>query len=173
VRRLLTAGAVLALALPAAAAAHVTVLPTFLEAGKRTTLEFSAPNERAPHGVTRLTVTAPDGIELSAAEATPGWKLTTSGSTAVWSGGRTPHHTVGVFRVAAETSNEPAGVTLRAVQRYDDGASVPWTIPFTILPVANPPKEHLLPALLAGIVGFVVILGSLAFLRLRPRATRR
>ena len=172
-RRLVTAGTLLALVLPATAAAHVTVLPTFLEAGKRTTLEFTGPNERAPHVVTRVTVTFPEGIRLSRAEATPGWTLTTSGSTAVWTGGRTLPSTVGVFRVAAETSDEPAGVTLRAVQRYDDGASVRWTIPFTILPAANPPKEHLLPALLAGVVGLVVIVAGLAFLRLRPRATKR
>ena len=172
-RRLLAAGAMLALGAPGAATAHVTVLPTFLEAGRKTTLVFSAPNERPPHAVTRLTVTAPADITLTAGRQTPGWHATSTGSTIVWTGGRTPPHTVATFTVVAETVAEPSGVVLRAVQRYDDGAGVPWVIPFTVLPAATPPKQHLLPALVAGIVGLVVIGGGLAVLVLRPRRAAR
>ena len=169
-RRLLAAGALAALVLAAAAQAHVNVLPAFLEDGQRTTLVFSAPNERPPHAVTRLAITVPSGVELESAPAPPGWQLAVSDTTAVWSGGRTLPRTVGVFRIAAQTSLEPGAVTFRAVQRYDDGATVRWTIPFTVVPTSNPPKEHLWPALVAGIVGLVVIVGGLALLRLRrPR----
>ena len=65
-RKALLAGALLALVLPTVAHAHVTVLPAFLEDGHRSTLTFTAPNERPPHSVTELTVMFPAGIELTA-----------------------------------------------------------------------------------------------------------
>jgi hypothetical protein len=163
----LLAGALVALAVPPLAAAHVTVLPSFLEAGKRTTLVFASPNERPPHAVTRLTVTAPDGVDLAAGPPTPGWTTAARGPRAVWSGGRTLPGHAGEFRVAATTRLAPGGVVLVAVQRYDDGKTVRWTIPFTILPGDDAPAQHLWPALIAGAVGVVAITGGLAYLRLR------
>jgi uncharacterized protein YcnI len=170
VRRLLVAAAALALALPAAALAHVTVLPPYLEDGRRTTLVFSAPNERPPHSVVGLIVTVPARIELSAAAAPAGWTLADSGRRARWSGGRTPPRTVGTFRVAAVTSIQPGAVSILAVQRYSDGATVRWDIPLTVLPAPRSPKQHLWPALLAGLVGLAAIGGGLAWLETRRRS---
>jgi uncharacterized protein YcnI len=152
------------------ALAHVTVLPTYLEDGQRSTLVFAAPNERPPHAVTRLTVTVPTGIALAAASPPEGWTLRIVGGSATWSGGRTAPREIGVFRLGATTEIAPTAVSLVAVQRYDDGGTVRWTIPFTILPASHPPKEHLWPALIAGAVGLVAIAGGLTFLRLRRRA---
>jgi len=169
VRRALCATVAGALILPAAALAHVNVLPAFLEGGQQTTLLFTAPNERPPHAVIELSVTVPEGVDLTRLAPPPGWSLTISGTQAVWSGGRTLPRTIGVFRLAATTDDEPTAVDLHASQRYDDGGVVRWTIPFTILPAPNPPKQHLLPALLVGIAGLFVIAGGLAFARLRRR----
>jgi uncharacterized protein YcnI len=173
VRRALLAGVVATLVLPTIALAHVTVLPTFLENGRRSTLVFSAPNERAPHAVTRLTVTVPPGIELANTSAPPGWTLELAAGKATWSGGRTAPSTIGRFPLRATSEHDPAGVELVAVQRYDDGASVSWTIPLTILPGEDAPKEHLWPAFLAGAVGLVAIVGCLLFFLRRDRTTRR
>jgi uncharacterized protein YcnI len=157
------------LATPATASAHVTVLPAFVEDGQRSTLLFSAPNERAPHAVTELVVAVPRGIELSPLPAPPGWRLVVSNATARWTGGRTRPGEIGTFRLAARTNEPPAGVTIRAVQRYDDGARVPWTIPFTILPASKSPKQHLWPALITGAIGLGVIGAGLALLARRAR----
>ena len=166
-RHPLVAGVLVALVLPAVAFGHVTVLPPYLEDGKRTTLIFTAPNERPPHSVTRLTVTVPAGIDFASTPAPPGWKLELAPGKATWSGGRTGPHQIGQFRLAATSGLAPDGVVFRAVQTYDDGGSVDWTIPFTILPAANPPKEHLLRALIAGVIGVVAIVGGLVAFRLR------
>jgi hypothetical protein len=144
-----------------------------VEDGRRTTLVFSAPNERAPHSVIRLTVTVPAGIELEAAPAPPGWTLTLTPRRATWTGGRTLPRQVAQFRLSASTDVEPGSVTIDAVQRYDDDASVRWAIPLTILPSAKAPKEHLWPALVAGIVGLGVIGASLALIETRRRSRGR
>jgi len=160
----------LALVLPTVAYAHVTVLPAFLEDGQRSTLTFTAPNERPPHSVTRLTVTFPAGFELTADPATAGWSLAVVPGKAVWSGGVTRPHEIGRFRLEAKTSLAPTGMVLEAVQRYDDGGAVHWTIPFTVLPAARAPKQHLVGALIAGIVGVLVIVVGLVALRYRHGA---
>jgi uncharacterized protein YcnI len=170
VRRRLLPAAVLALTLPTTALAHVTVLPPYLEDGQRTTLVFSAPNERAPHAVVRLTVTVPAGVDLETAAAPPGWTLTLSPRRATWSGGRTLPRQVGQFRLSAVTQLEPESVTISAVQRYDDAATVRWEIPLTILPAAKSPKQHLWPALVAGIVGLGVIGAGLTWIEMRRRS---
>ncbi len=169
-RKALLAGALLALVLPTVAHAHVTVLPAFLEDGQRSTLTFTAPNERPPHRVTELTVTFPPGIELTAETAPAGWRLAVAPGKAVWSGGATRPHEIGHFRLDAKTSLAPTGIVLEAVQRYDDGGAVHWTIPFTVLPAAHAPKQHLVRALIAGIVGVLVIVGGLVALRYRHGA---
>jgi len=174
VRRLLALAALAALALPAAAQAHVTVLPTYLEQGKRTELVFTAPTERAPHAVTDFTITFPRGVELSAVSPPSGWQLIVVPANARWTGGRTSPGSATDFRIEARTEIPPGAVTVYAAQRYDDGKSVRWTIPFTITPPANSPGEHIWPAVIAAVVGFVLIVGGLLFVRSRkPKASTR
>ena len=165
--RALAGTSIAALVLVAVASAHVTVLPSFLSKGERATLAFSAPNERAPHSVVSLRVTAPAGVELSALAPPPGWQLAVAGQKATWSGGRVAAGATGEFRVSAKTTLEASGVTFVALQRYDDGGTVRWMIPFTILPATSTPKQHLWPAFLVGGVGLVVIVGGLGWLRRR------
>ncbi len=167
-RRALLAAAAL-LALPAVASAHVTVVPSFLNVGKRTTLVFTAPSERPPHSVVSVSLTTPAGVALSPASPPPGWKLALRPRLAVWSGGRVPPTATFELRVAATATRAPGTASLRVLQRYDDGKSVRWTVPLTVLPATTVPREHVWPALLAGAVGVVVIVGGLAFLRLRGR----
>jgi uncharacterized protein YcnI len=170
VRRALAGTSIAALGPVAAASAPVTFLPPVISNGERATLVFSAPNERAPHSVVSLLVTAPAGVELSPLAPPPGWQLAVAGERATWSGGRVAAGATGEFRVSAKTRLEASGVTFVALQRYDDGGTVRWRIPFTILPATSSPKQHLWPAFLAGAVGLVVIVGGLGWLRRRQRA---
>ena len=155
----------------APAAAHVIPQPAYLTPGQHTTITFAAPNERLPHRLVRLTITAPAGIELANAPAPHGWTLSIAGRTATWSGRAAPQDP---FRILTSTSLEPGIVQFHAVQRYDDGGLVRWKVAFTILPAATPtPKQHLLPAIVTAILGLVVI-GLLLFrMRDRKRPDRR
>jgi uncharacterized protein YcnI len=166
-RRLVGVAALVALALAPAASAHVTVLPTFLEQGKQAKLVFTAPNERAPHSVIDLTVTFPRGVELSAVSPPSGWQVTVVPANGRWTGGKTSPGTTTEYPIDARTDLPPGAVTVYAVQRYDDGKSVRWAIPFTIAPASNSPSEHLWSAVIVAIVGFVAIVGGLVLVRRR------
>ena len=168
--RRLTAVAVGALVGAAPAAAHVIPQPAYLAPGEHTTITFAAPNERPPHVMTGLTITAPAGITLASAPTPRGWKLSTSGATATWNGETFAPGlgSAGRFRITASTSLAPGAVSFHAVQRYDDGGLVRWTIAFTIVPASTAtPRQHLLPAIVTAILGLVVI-GLLLF-RMRGR----
>jgi uncharacterized protein YcnI len=170
VRRLLVVAALAALAAAPAARAHVTVLPTYLEQGKRSTLVFSAPNERAPHSVVDLTITFPRGVELSAVSPPSGWQVTILPANARWSGGRTGPGTTTDFKVDARTDGAPGTDTVYAVQRYDDGKSVRWTLPVTVVPATTSPKQHLWLALGIGVIAFFAIFCGLVYIRRRRPA---
>ena len=58
-----------ALALPAAAAAHVTIAPPFVEAGVATEISMSVPNERPPHATVALAATMPAGVSVESTAA--------------------------------------------------------------------------------------------------------
>jgi uncharacterized protein YcnI len=163
--------AVAALAGAAAAQAHVTITPPFVDAGATTTIVFQTPNERPPHRTTGLVVKAPPGAELSAATAPSGWRLHLSGRTARWSGTEIGGKTVVRFPLSV-TARVPAGtVTFRAAQTYDDGETVRWDAALTVLPAsgAEAPSQHLDRAFAAGAVGLAVIAASFLALRLLRR----
>ena len=152
------------------AAAHVIPQPAYLTPGTPTTITFAAPNERRPHVLTRLTVTAPAGVDLARATPPRGWKLSIADRTATWDGATSAPGlgSPGPFRIVASTSDAPGAVKLHAVQRYDDGGLVRWTVAFTILPgTTATPRQHLFPAIVTGILGLAVI-GFLLF-RMRDR----
>jgi len=167
-------GAATALALVAAdgAAAHVIPQPAWLVPGQTTTVTFAAPNERPPHKLVGLTIAATDGVTLRAAKPPPGWALSIVGRTARWTGRPLARGAEEPFLIGMSTTLEPGNVTLRAVQRYDDGGLVRWNVAFTVLPrPAASPRQHLLPAVVTAILGLVVI--GLLLLRMRERGQPR
>src|SRR4051812_46234934 len=64
-----------ALALPAAAGAHVTVQPTSAPAGAETVLTVRVPNERDDASTVKVDVRLPPGFVSASWEAVPGWKV--------------------------------------------------------------------------------------------------
>jgi periplasmic copper chaperone A len=64
-----------ALALPAAASAHVTVQPQQAQAGASTVLAVRVPNERDDASTVKVDVRLPPGFASASWEALPGWKV--------------------------------------------------------------------------------------------------
>jgi len=64
-----------ALALPAAAQAHVTVQPTSVPAGAETVLTVRVPNERDDASTVKVDVKLPPGFVSASWEAIPGWSV--------------------------------------------------------------------------------------------------
>jgi uncharacterized protein len=75
--RRIAAGAVAvgALAVPAAAQAHVTVQPTAAPAGAQTVLAVRVPNERDDASTVKVDVRLPPGFASASWEAVPGWTV--------------------------------------------------------------------------------------------------
>lgn len=159
--------AMVATLLPAAAGAHVEIAPPFVEAGVETSIAFEAPNERPPHATTRLSVTAPTGIEVSSATAPAGWRATVSGSRVTWSGGRIEGSSAVRFPVRVTARVRAGTHHFTATQAYDDGATVTWKAGLSVLPAtgAAAPRQHPWGAVAAAAAGLAVIVLSILGLR--------
>jgi len=155
------------------ASAHVIPQPAYLTDGHATRIQFVAPNERLPHLFTELTVTMPAGVTLHSVAPPPGWRLAVNGRTATWSGGRIGRGSGVLFGIDASTELAPGAISFDAVQRYDDGGRVRWKVGLTVLPAPSPaPKQHIVPAIVTGILGLIVIGLLLYRMRERPRSRR-
>jgi Domain of unkown function (DUF1775) len=159
------------LLLPAAAEAHVTISPPFVEDGVETDISLTVPNERPPHATVAVAVAVPPGVSIIAADAPGGWTRVVDGSRVTWSGGRIAarDQLVLPLRVLARTR---AGTTSLATrQTYDDGAAIRWTADLSVLPATGTaaPSERPWAAITAAFVGVIVIAGSLLVTRLLRR----
>jgi uncharacterized protein len=151
--RILTAlAAVLSLALPSLASAHVTMQPGEAAAGGYARLDVRVPNERDDSGTVKVEVTFPHGVAGASTEAVPGWTAKvemaktaapiTDGDTTItrevrrvtWTGdGSQGVVRPGQFQDFGLSMKVPgqAGETLvfPAVQTYASGEVVRWTGP--------------------------------------------
>jgi periplasmic copper chaperone A len=133
-----TAAAVLAaaLALPAAASAHVTLQPNTAAAGGFTRLDVRVPNERDDSATVKVDVQFPDGFDSVSYEPRAGWKVQVrrSGervSRITWSGGRIEPGQFTDFGLSLRIPDGDAGekLTFKALQTYDNGEVVRWIGP--------------------------------------------
>src|SRR3954464_6213201 len=74
-RKLVAATAVAALALPAAAQAHVTLQPNRAPAGAFTVLDVRVPTERDNASTAKVDVQFPAGFAAASYQAVPGWRV--------------------------------------------------------------------------------------------------
>jgi uncharacterized protein YcnI len=144
-----------ALALPAAAQAHVSLHPNTLPAGSFPTIDIRVPNEEENANTTKLAVQFPPGFLDVSTGYLPGWSVkvlkqklakpikTDEGTVTeqirevIWSGGRFPPETFLDFPISTSVPDDAAGkaLTFKAVQTYDSGKVVRWIGP----PSANDP----------------------------------
>jgi uncharacterized protein YcnI len=161
-----------ALALPAAALAHVTIAPSYVDLNTPATITFETPNERAPHTTVSLTIDAPPGVALSRAAPPPGWKLDLTTTHARWSGGQIGGTTTVGFPVRVLARTRLGDQVFRAVQVYDDGRQVRWPATLSVLPArgAEASSGDTARTLAAGGAALLVVVGSaLVVWRLRRR----
>ena len=140
----------LALALPAVATAHVTVVPKEAPAGAYTVFDVRVPNERDDASTVKVDLQLPDGFIAASYEPIPGWNVrvirqkldrpieTDFGpideqvDRIVWTGDRTPAGSIppGAFRdfpISVQVPDRPgATLTFKALQTYQGGEIVRW-----------------------------------------------
>jgi periplasmic copper chaperone A len=133
-------GTAAALALPAAAQAHVTIQPDTAEAGSFTRVNVRVPNERDKAGTSKVQVQLPSGFEFVSYEPRPGWTVAVekSGDSVreiTWTGhGRQGVIGPGQFMDFGLSVKMPDGkpgqkLTFKAIQTYDNGEVVRWIGP--------------------------------------------
>jgi periplasmic copper chaperone A len=148
--RAFAAAVAAALALPAAASAHVTLQPSTAPADGFTRLDVRVPNERDDASTVKVDVRLPPGFAFVSYEPQPGWKVTVrrekldepievEGGFEVdeqvaritWSGGRIGPGQFVDFGLSLRMPNGEAGekLTFKALQTYDDGDVVRWIGP--------------------------------------------
>ncbi|ROS50916.1 YcnI family protein [Frigoribacterium sp. PhB118] len=163
----LGAAALLALAAPLAASAHVHVEPGQAEAGSYETLTFKVPNESATAGTVGLVVDLPTDTPFTSVsyEPLPGWttEVTTStlpepveldGTTiteaptqVTWTAEGDTQIAPGQFQqfvISAGAVPDTGSIALPAHQRYSDGTVVDWA---DALPASGEEPEHPAPTL--------------------------
>jgi uncharacterized protein YcnI len=142
-----------ALAVPAAAQAHVTIQPNTAEAGGFTRIDVRVPNERDNAGTTKVQVQLPPGFAFVSYEPRPGWsvvtkkvkldppvetddgELTEGVGAVTWTGrGKQGVIAPGQFVDFGLSVRMPDGepgqkLTFKAVQTYENGEVVRWIGP--------------------------------------------
>ena len=139
-----------ALALPAAASAHVTLQPSTAPADGFARLDVRVPNERDDAATVKVDVQLPPGFAFVSYEPRPGWKVTVQRAKAeqpieveggfevdeevrqiTWAGGRIGPGEFVDFGLSLRMPKGEAGdkLTFKALQTYDDGDVVRWIGP--------------------------------------------
>jgi hypothetical protein len=155
---MLSAG--VALAVPFAAAAHLSADPAFLFAGGKQRLAVTVHNDRdAP--MTGFRLVAPPELRILGTGGVAGWNEVLDGSTATWSGASVGPGEPVTFEVDLDAeSAEPGTVELQGDQLYADGEAVPWPLTLTIVPPGGEvPSEN--DGLGTPAVVVLVLLGAL------------
>ena len=148
--RTAAAALVAALALPAAASAHVTLQPNTAPANGFTRLDVRVPTERDDAATVKVDVQLPPGFAFVSYEPRPGWKVAVEREKAeqpieveggfevdeevrqiTWSGGRIGPGEFVDFGLSLRMPDGEAGekLTFKALQTYDDGEVVRWIGP--------------------------------------------
>jgi periplasmic copper chaperone A len=147
-RRAIASVAVVAVILPATAAAHVTLNPSEWEAGGFARFDVRVPNERGNADTTEVTVRFPDGLTFVSFQPKPGWKrtiemetlaepievfgeeITEQVASVTWSGGVIKPGEFDEFGVSFRVPETPGeSLLFPSLQTYSNGEIVRWIDP--------------------------------------------
>jgi uncharacterized protein YcnI len=115
---------------PAVAGAHIVVVPDQSEAGSWERYTVLVPTEKESATV-RVQVRLPNGINVIAVEAKPGWEghydpFPIGAARVEWKGGRIPPEQFVSFEFLAWNPPAARVLTWEATQWYEDGTSDKW-----------------------------------------------
>ena len=144
------AGALLALAAPLAASAHVTVTPGEAEPGSFSLITVKVPNESATESTTRVELTIPEATPFAFLSyvPVPGWttelvkttlpepveteygEITEAVTTIIWTaqpGSEITDGQIQLFPLSVGPVPDTGSIVLKADQTYSDGTVVSWS----------------------------------------------
>jgi MYXO-CTERM domain-containing protein len=126
--------AVVLLAFPATAAAHVEMSPDRVDPGSFTLFTVLSPNE-SEQPLTGLRLTIPEGMEVDGAASTPGFttQVVRDQSHHIvaisWQGGSVQPDDLALFRFSASVGPDEATLRLVGVQTFAGGTTKVWKTP--------------------------------------------
>jgi uncharacterized protein YcnI len=126
--------AVVLLAFPATAAAHVEMSPDRVDPGSFTLYTVLSPNE-SEQPLTGLRLTIPEGMEVDGAASTPGFttQVVRDQSHHIvaisWQGGSVQPDDLALFRFSASVGSDKGTIHLVGVQTFADGSTKVWNTP--------------------------------------------
>jgi hypothetical protein len=172
--------AIAALALPAAAAAHLSLDPPRVVRGQLVDLVFSIPNQDDPVPVNHVTLGIPADFELDDAEAKPGWTQSRTGQAITWSGGTIPKGQYGTFAIRGTAPNKVETVLFNVLVGDRSGKSITYRVGLDV--AAHGPRDAgartlgraaLIVAIVAAGLGLLALFTALyVWLRPPPLDTR-
>ena len=134
VRRALSVAAILALAFPAGAAAHVELSPATATPGADVLFTVKSPNE-SQQPLTGVRLTVPSNLVIEGAADTPGFTTQVVRDQAgrvvslSWQGGHVAPGGLVLFQFAGTVPDKTGEVRLTALQTFADGSTKLWHSP--------------------------------------------
>jgi len=111
--------------------AHEEITPSTFTVGKPTFLTITAANEKQVR-LTKLTVTAPPGLNFGDTVRNPaGWTSTRTDTVVTWTGGTVDPDRFESFGFEIEGADQPGTLTYKASLGYADGSNDDVTVPVT------------------------------------------
>jgi len=165
---------VTALALAAAAGAHLSINPASVQTGALVDLVFSVPNVGNAVGIDHVTLGIPQDFDLDDMEAKPGWTQSRTGQAVTWSGGMIPKGTFARFAIRGTAPSKPETVLFNVLVGDRLGKSITYRVGLDVASTTNEDtgaRSLGKAALGVAIAGGVVALGALflgLYLWLRP-----
>ena len=163
-----------ALALAAAAGAHLSINPASVQTGALVDLVFSVPNVGNAVGIDHVTLGIPQDFDLDDMEAKPGWTQSRTGQAVTWSGGMIPKGTFARFAIRGTAPSKPETVLFNVLVGDRLGKSITYRVGLDVASTTNEDtgaRSLGKAALGVAIAGGVVALGALflgLYLWLRP-----
>jgi uncharacterized protein YcnI len=153
----------LALVLPAAAAAHVELVPDSVAPGTFTLFTVLSPNE-STQPLTGLQLSIPEGLLIDSIADTPGFtsKLVEDQRHRVaglsWQGGQVAPGRLALFRFSGSAGSKGV-LKLTGTQKFADGSTRLWRTPVLTVAAEGSKRDSLTLGLAAAALAVAVLVG--------------
>ncbi|HET7428432.1 MAG TPA: DUF1775 domain-containing protein [Gaiellales bacterium] len=174
VRRALSVAAILTLALPASASAHVELSPDTAPPGSDVLFTLKSPNE-STQALTGVRLTVPSNLVIEGAADAPGFRTQVvrdqSGRVVSlsWQGGNVPPDGLALFQFSGTVPDSTGEVRLTALQTFADGSTKLWHSPVVDVQSASTGSDTAARLLAGAGIGLAVVALLLALRGQRRR----